>query len=78
MTFPHLSLVADPHDRLGLLRTDEAWLQQRWEDPASRVLVIAGTRVRPGADGLEWLPSAEAPDGVRLLLGESVEWLFRS
>ncbi|KRC54753.1 MULTISPECIES: NAD(+) diphosphatase [unclassified Nocardioides] len=70
MTFPHLSLVADPHDRRGLLRTDEDWLQQRWEDPASRVLVIAGTLVRPGPDGLEWVPSADAPDGVRLLLGD--------
>ena len=70
MTFPHLSLVADPHDRLGLLRTDEDWLQQRWEDPASRVLVIAGTRLRPGPDGLEWVASADAPDGVRVLLGD--------
>ena len=70
MTFPHLSLVADPHDRLGLLRTDEDWLQQRWEDPGSRVLVIAGTRVRPGPDGLEWVASADAPDGVRVLLGD--------
>lgn len=70
MTFPHLSLVADPHDRLGLLRTDEDWLQQRWEDPSSRVLVIAGTRVRPGPDGLEWVASADAPDGVRVLLGD--------
>ncbi|HWJ65816.1 MAG TPA: NAD(+) diphosphatase [Nocardioides sp.] len=70
MTFPHLSLVADPHDRLGLQRTDEAWLEERWQDPASRVLVISGTRVRPGSDGLEWVPTAGAPDGVRLLLGD--------
>ncbi|MEV5000929.1 NAD(+) diphosphatase [Nocardioides sp. LML1-1-1.1] len=70
MTFPHLSLVADPHDRQGLLRTDDAWLQERWEDPASRVLVIAGTRVRPGDGGLEWLPSADVPDGLRVLLGD--------
>lgn len=70
MTFPHLSLVADPHDRLGLQRTDEAWLAERWQDPASRVLVISGTRVRPGSDGLEWVPTSEAPDGVRLLLGD--------
>ncbi|WP_028657140.1 NAD(+) diphosphatase [Nocardioides sp. J54] len=70
MTFPHLSLVADPHDRLGLLRTDEAWLQERWADPASRVLVISGTRVKPGPDGLEWVPTADAPDGVRVLLGD--------
>ena len=70
MSFPHLSLVADPHDRQGLLRTDDAWLRERWEDPASRVLVIAGTRVRPGEGGLEWLPSADAPDGLRVLLGD--------
>lgn len=70
MTYPHEALVADPHDRLGLLRTDEEWLASRWADPTSRVLVIAGTRVRPGDDGLVWLPTAEAPDGVRLLLGD--------
>ncbi|WGX95131.1 NAD(+) diphosphatase [Nocardioides sp. L-11A] len=69
MTFPHLSLVADPHDRLGLLRTDEAWLAERWADPTGQVLVIAGTRVRPGPDGLEWVSTADAPDGVRVLLG---------
>ncbi|WP_435770886.1 NAD(+) diphosphatase [Nocardioides sp. SYSU DS0651] len=70
MTYPHLALSQGAHDRLGLLRTDEAWLEERWSDPASRVLVIAGTRVRPGPEGLEWLPTAEAPDGMRLLLGE--------
>ena len=67
---PHLSLVSDPHHRLGLQRTDEVWLEQRWADPGSRVLVISGTRVRPGPDGIEWVPSEAAPDGVRLLLGE--------
>ncbi|WP_436698684.1 NAD(+) diphosphatase [Nocardioides sp. BYT-33-1] len=69
MTFPHLSLVADPHDRLGLLRTDDRWLEERWADPTGQVLVIAGTRVRPGPDGLEWVSTADAPDGVRVLLG---------
>lgn len=70
MTYPHLSLIADPHDRLGLQRTDESWLEEQWRDPGSRVLVISGTRVRPGAEGIEWVPSEMAPDGVRLLLGE--------
>jgi NAD+ diphosphatase len=70
VTYPHLTLAQDPHERLGLLRTDEDWLEQRWKDPSSRVLVIAGTRVRPGAEGLEWVPTSEAPDGLRLLLGE--------
>lgn len=68
--FPHLSLTSDPHHRLGLQRKDEAWLEERWAAPDSRVLVISGTRVRPGADGIEWVPSEAAPNGVRLLLGE--------
>jgi len=76
VAFPHLSLVADPHDRLGLLRTDEGWLEEQWADPGARVLVISGTRVRPGREGIEWVPTAEAPDGVRLLLGrrDGVTW----
>ncbi|GAA3648588.1 NAD(+) diphosphatase [Nocardioides ginsengisoli] len=76
MTFPHLTLTQDPHDRLGLLRTDEAWLAARWDDADARVLVISGTRVKPGAGGIEWVPTALAPDGVRVLLGErdGVTW----
>lgn len=76
MTFPHESLAADPHDRMGLLRTDDAWLDERWSDPTGRVLVIAGTRVKPGAEGLDWVSTADAPDGVRVLLGErdGVTW----
>ncbi|KRA37983.1 MULTISPECIES: NAD(+) diphosphatase [unclassified Nocardioides] len=70
MTFPHLALAADAHERHGLHRNDEAWLADRWADPDSRVLVVAGTRVRPGPDGLEWVSAADAPDGVRVLLGE--------
>ncbi|MFW6866488.1 NAD(+) diphosphatase [Nocardioides sp. CPCC 206347] len=70
MTFPHLALAAAAHERHGLHRNDESWLADRWADPASRVLVVAGTRVRPGPDGLEWVPAADAPDGVRVLLGE--------
>ena len=70
MSYPHLDLARDPHDRLGLMRTDEAWLKERWADPRGRVLVISGTRVRPVDGALEWVAPAEAPDGVRLLLGE--------
>lgn len=76
MTLPHLALVADPHDRRGLLRTDDAWLAERWDDPTSRVLVVSGTRIRPLDGGIEWLPTAQAPDGVRVLLGDrdGVTW----
>jgi NAD+ diphosphatase len=68
--FAHLALARDPHDRLGLYRTDDAWLDERWGDSAGRVLVISGTRVRPRDGALEWVPTAEAPDGVRILLGD--------
>ncbi|KAA1426934.1 NAD(+) diphosphatase [Nocardioides antri] len=70
MDFAHLALARDPHDRLGLHRTDDAWLDERWKDPDGRVLVVSGTRVRPRDGALEWLPTTEAPDGVRVLLGD--------
>ena len=70
MDFAHLALARDPHDRLGLRRTDDAWLDERWSDPAGRVLVVSGTRVRPRDGELEWVPTAQAPDGVRILLGD--------
>ena len=70
MDFAHTALARDPHDRLGLHRTDAGWLNKRWSVPSGRVLVISGTRVRPRDGGLEWVPTAEAPDGLRILLGE--------
>ena len=51
-------------------RRDDAWLAERWADPGTRVLVVAGTRVRPDDGRLVWTTPDEAPDGVRLLLGE--------
>ncbi len=76
MDFAHLALARDPHDRLGLRRTDDGWLDERWSDPGGRVLVVSGTRVRPRDGALEWVPTAEAPDGVRVLLGDrdGVTW----
>jgi NAD+ diphosphatase len=70
VSYPHVDLARDPHDRHGLHRTDEAWLSERWADPDSRVLVVSGTRVRPRDGALEWVPTAAAPNGVRVLLGE--------
>lgn len=70
MTYPHLLLSAGAHDRLGVHRKDEAWLAQRWDDDRSRVLVVSGTRVRPVEGSLPWVAPADAPDGVRVLLGE--------
>lgn len=70
MTFPHLRLSANPHDRSGRRRDDEAWLAERWADPTTRVLVVSGTRIRPADGRAEWVAPAEAPEGLRVLLGE--------
>jgi NAD+ diphosphatase len=67
---PHVALSEHAHDRHGVLRTDEHWLDERWADPATRVLVIAGARVRPVEGRLRWVSPQEAPDGLRVLLGE--------
>lgn len=71
MRFPHVDLAADPHDRVGERRADDAWLDQAWSDPGARVLVVAGNRVRPVNGTIPWVPTSEVPaEGTRLLLGE--------
>jgi NAD+ diphosphatase len=74
--FPHLELAADPHDRRGDRRADDAWLQEAWDDPNSRVLVVAGSKVRPADGVVSWVTGADLTasgvpsDGTRVLLGE--------
>lgn len=68
-----LALSRSGLDRAALRRRDQGWLVAAWSDPGSRVLVLADGRapVR-GTDGgprLVLVPPAQAPDGVRLLLG---------
>ena len=71
MTFPHLELAADPHDRVAVRRADQAWLDRVWDDPGSRVLVVAGSRIRSLDRTVPWVSGAESPgDGTRVLLGE--------
>jgi NAD+ diphosphatase len=71
VSFPHLDLAADPHDRAGVHRGDDAWLESAWREPETRVLVVAGNRVRPVDGTIPWICSAEAPgEGTRVLLGE--------
>ena len=67
---PHVALSRHAHNRLGLQRTDDAWLAERWADPATRVLVVAGTRLRPVDGAVEWQAPADVPAGTRVLLGE--------
>jgi NAD+ diphosphatase len=63
----HEALSHGAHNRLGFKRGDDDWEAQQWAEESSRVLVIAGTRVDPA---LRWVRPSEAPDGLRLLLGE--------
>ena len=67
---PHTALSEHAHDRHGLHRDDDGWLDQQWADPRTRVLVIAGARLRPVDGRVAWVAPEEAPDGMRVLLGE--------
>ena len=67
---PHVALSRQAHDRHGLLRSDEDWLEERWADPATRVLVIAGSRLHLVEDRIAWVGPDAAPAGLRILLGE--------
>lgn len=66
----HIALSRHAHDRIAERRVDEAWLGEVWADPATRVLVVAGTRFRMVAGKVPWVSPQEAPDGVRVLLGD--------
>jgi NAD+ diphosphatase len=67
---PHVALSRHAHNRLGHQRTDQDWLDGRWSDPDTRVVVVAGTRLRVVDGDVPWLAPQEAPDGTRVLLGE--------
>ncbi|CAN5134910.1 NAD(+) diphosphatase [soil metagenome] len=62
---PHIRLHAGAHDRLGLQRRDDEWLDRSFRK--GRILVVAGTRV---SRELAWVDADQAPAGVRVLLGE--------
>ncbi|MFT4083132.1 MAG: NAD(+) diphosphatase [Nocardioides sp.] len=68
----HQRLASAPHHRASLHRTDQEWLDARWAEPATRVLVVAGNRVEPAHDrpGVVWRSADRAPAGTRVFLGE--------
>ena len=55
---------------MGLRRTDRDWLEAQVADPGTRVLVVAGNRLRPVDGAVAWVSPASAPDGTLVLLGE--------
>ncbi len=70
---PDLALSRGEVDRAVARRSDTEWLAQAWADPRTRVLAVdagrALVRSGGGSDELVFVPSAQAPDGVRFLLG---------
>ena len=60
-------------DRVSARRGDTDWLAAAWADPAARVLILDNARalVRFGDKEAELIlvPTAEAPEGLRFLLG---------
>jgi NAD+ diphosphatase len=72
-----LLLARSTIDRSGLFRGDAEWLKRAWEDGATRVLVVDDGKAlvrRSGEDiALVLLPTADAPEGERYLLGVDAE-----
>ena len=73
----NLALSRGEVDRATARRGDADWLAAAWVDPGTRVLVVSGGQalVRSG-DGraeLVFVSPAEAPEGVRFLLGTDAD-----
>ena len=66
----HVALSRHAHDRIADRRVDDAWFDEAWSDPATRVLVVAGTRFRCVDGRILWVSPHEAPNGTPVLLGE--------
>ena len=74
-----LALSRGTVDRVTHRRNDKQWLDAAWADPRTRVLVVSDGRalVRFSADEehveLVFVSPAEAPPGVRFLLGQDAD-----
>jgi NAD+ diphosphatase len=68
----HIALSVRAHDRVGRRRTDQAWLDETWADPRTRVVPLADGRFPVAGSGtsIAWLEPAQAPAGQRVFLGE--------
>ena len=68
-----LSLARSSVDRASHRRADAEWIAAAWADEASQVLVLdngqALVNFSDGAAALELIPPAQAPEGIRFLLG---------
>ena len=69
MTYLHERLSSGQYDRAAVHRADNAWIDAHWSDPGTRVVVLAGTRIRTVDGAIEWTAPTQAPVGARLMLG---------
>jgi NAD+ diphosphatase len=73
----NLALSRGEVDRSTARRGDAAWLAAAWVDPGTRVLVVedgqALVRSGDGAAELVFVSPAQAPEGVRFLLGTDAD-----
>ncbi|MGH3333494.1 MAG: NAD(+) diphosphatase [Nocardioidaceae bacterium] len=67
-----IALSVRAHDRVGKRRTDQAWLDETWADPETRVLLLARGKFPFDRErtAVDWRSPQEAPEGQRVFLGE--------
>ncbi|MGN6723552.1 MAG: NAD(+) diphosphatase [Marmoricola sp.] len=56
-------------DRLGPRRSDEAFVEEAWADPDALVVTFSGSRFAASDRRPLWVPTAQAAEGTRILLG---------
>ncbi|HET6624756.1 MAG TPA: NAD(+) diphosphatase [Nocardioidaceae bacterium] len=68
---PDIALSVRAHDRVGKRRTDQAWLDDTWADPSTRVLLLAGGKFPVNADrtAIAWRSPSDSPEGQKVFLG---------
>jgi NAD+ diphosphatase len=72
-TLPEFPFRRTAHDRLAERRSDKDFVSRAWNDPSSRVLVVADGRLATNdtGDALRLVAPDAAPAGDRLLLGSA-------
>jgi NAD+ diphosphatase len=72
-----LALARGTVDRVTEKRFDRDWLDAAWKDPRTRVLVVSDGRALVRMDNehaeLVFLSPPEAPEGLRMLLGQDAD-----
>jgi NAD+ diphosphatase len=66
-----LTFSRPQHERAAQRRKDQDWLDRRWREPGTRVIVVDGGRVAadPSTGAVRWIDTSSAGPGERYLLG---------